>query len=68
MSFAYIQDYYQVPAAEGVRVEYTGERTPKLGTIVGTQNAHVMIKLDGELQTKPYHPTWELRYLEGAPA
>ncbi len=65
MSMEYIRDTYRVPAKRGGRVEYSGDRGgPRLGTITGTQSAHLLIKLDGEPEPSPYHPTWELRYLD----
>lgn len=63
MSFDYVRDYYRVPARKGVRVEYTGGETPKAGTIVGVKGAYIMVKLDGQSHAGPYHPTWEIRYL-----
>lgn len=60
----YIRSYYRVPAKVGGRIEYTGDRKgAKLGTITGAQGAHLLIRLDGEADAAPYHPTWELRYL-----
>jgi hypothetical protein len=38
-----------------------------LGTITGARGGHLRIKLDGDFGSNPYHPTWELRYLD-APA
>jgi len=64
MSFPYIQQAYGVPANKGVRVEYTGGKEPRQGTITDVEGAHLMIRLDGDPdETGPYHPTWELRYL-----
>lgn len=59
----YISKSYGVPAKRGGRVEYTGDREPKLGTIMGATGAHLTIRLDGEKYSHPYHPTWKLRYL-----
>lgn len=63
--FKYIQDYYKVPAEIGRRVEYTGNKEPKQGVIVGLSNQYIKIHFDGT--KKPigvFHPTWEMRYLE----
>lgn len=59
---------YSVPAKKGGRIEYTGDRKSgaKLGTITGTQGPRLLIRLDGEKHSNPYHPTWELRYLDAA--
>ena len=66
MSFEYIRSAYNVPAKKGARVEYTGGKEPRLGTITGQNGAHLNIRLDGDKSaTGPYHPTWELRYLDG---
>lgn len=64
MSLEYIQTYYGVPARIGGKVEYTGDGSSQRGTITGTQNAHLMIRLDGRHDASPFHPTWELRYLD----
>jgi hypothetical protein len=59
MSLDYIRKYYSVPARRGGRVAYTGERT-----ICGARGSHLSIRLDGCKHTMPFHPTWELRYLD----
>lgn len=63
MSLEYIQQHYNVPAKIGGRIKYT-YRGEKFGTITGESGPHLMIKLDGEKISKPYHPTWEIEYLE----
>ncbi len=55
---------YDVPAKKGGRVEYTGEKVARFGTIKGHNGSHLMILLDGNKHPFPFHPTWELRYLE----
>lgn len=64
MSMQWVRDNYRVPAKRGGRVRYTGERTPQLGTITGTKGPYLRIRLDGERRPIPFHPTWELEYLE----
>lgn len=56
----YIRDTYGVPARLGGRVKYKG----KPGTILGTRRQYLLIQLDGEEAKKPYHPTWEMEYLD----
>ncbi|NUR12319.1 MAG: hypothetical protein HOQ20_10830 [Bradyrhizobium sp.] len=68
MSIEYIRSYYQVPAKRGGRVEYTGNGKAELGTICGADGAHLSIRLDGAKHPMPFHPTWELRYLDGVEA
>ena len=63
MSMDYIRDAYGVPAKLGGRVIYEGAGPHQCGTITGTRNAHLLIRLDGESQARPYHPTWKLQYL-----
>lgn len=63
MSLAYIRNYYGVPAKKGVRVKAYG----KPGTVTGASNAHLLIKLDGEQRSNPYHPTHDIEYLEQEP-
>jgi hypothetical protein len=62
-SLRYICRTYGVPAALKGRVLYTWRGANRLGTIVGTSGAHLMIRLDGERRPAPFHPNWELRYL-----
>lgn len=67
MSIDWIRKQYGVPAKVGGRVEYTGGKTPQIGTITGARGGHLRIKLDGDFSSNPYHPTWELRYLDPPP-
>ena len=60
----WVRRNYGVPAKRGGRVEYTGDGRPKLGTIRSASGGHLAIQLDGILHTMPFHPTWELRYLD----
>lgn len=60
MSLEYIRNYYGVPAKIGARIKY-GD---KEGTITGFSGAHIEIELDGEGESRPYHPTWNIKYLE----
>jgi hypothetical protein len=55
-----------VPAKHGSRVEYSGGGKLKRGTVTGVDGAHLMIRMDDEKVSLPYHPTWELRFLDGA--
>ncbi len=66
MSFEYIQDYYKVPAETGRVVEFTGDKEPRRGVIVGCTGHYIKLQFDGEPkpQNGPYHPTWEIRYLD----
>lgn len=55
----YIRKYYNVPAKRGGRVEFEG----RPGTITGSVNGYLRIRLDGENRSRRYHPTWEIKYL-----
>ncbi len=55
----YIRRFYGVPAKQGGRIKYKG----KLGTILGSRNAHLRIRLDGEKRVANYHPEYEIEYL-----
>lgn len=71
MSMKWIRSQYGVPAKRGGRVEYTPcegstDKTGRFGTITGTSGPHLLIRLDGEKHARPYHPTWQLRYLTEA--
>jgi hypothetical protein len=68
MSMDYIRSYYDVPAKQGGRVRYSGGRHSMDGTITGAQGAHLMIRLDGQQHSMPYHPTWTIEYLDGEAA
>lgn len=65
MSMESVRKRYSVPAKRGGRVEYTGDAKPRQGTITSATNGRLNVKLDGEKRAYPFHPTWELRYLEG---
>ena len=62
-TLAYIRDRYNVPAQLHGQVRYTGSGPARLGSIVGTSGASLLIRLDGERDWAPYHPTWEIEYL-----
>lgn len=66
MSMEWIRKSYGVPAKRGGRIEYTGGRAPEFGTIVSAREGRLRIRLDGMEYTRPlpFHPTYELRYLE----
>lgn len=54
----YIRRFYGVPAKRGRRVRFKG--VP--GTITGSCNARLRIRLDGDKRSGVYHPTWEIEY------
>ncbi len=64
MTMQYIRDYYSVPAKRGGKVIYTGSIEPKTGIITSAKGAKLMIRMDGLKHARPYHPTWELQYVE----
>lgn len=55
----YIRLYYGVPAKRGAQVKYNG----RIGTIKGSKNGRLLIRLDGEKNIMQYHPTWNIEYL-----
>lgn len=65
-AFKFINKNYRVWAYPGRRVLYTGGVAPREGTIVGTYGSKLLIHLDGDHDdhVAPYHPTWELKYLD----
>lgn len=63
MSFDYIRKSYGVDVQADDRVEYTGASSPRRGTVTGADGAHLLIRLDGDLHARRYHPTWELKVL-----
>lgn len=66
MSIAWVRKTYRVPAKRGGRVEYTGCGKREFGVILGASGGHLSIRLDGVKHAMPFHPTWELRYLDAA--
>ncbi|MBB6191155.1 hypothetical protein FHS51_001377 [Sphingobium wenxiniae] len=64
MSLPWIRKTYRVPARRGGRVRYTGCGRNKLGTIRSANGGHLNIQLDGWKFSMPFHPTWELEYLD----
>jgi len=64
VSIEWIRKNYGVPAKRGMRVEYTGDGKPELGTICGARGAHLSIRMDSVKHAMPFHPTWKLRYLD----
>ena len=66
MSMSYVRNRYGGPAMRGGRVEYTGDGKKELGTIRSATDGRLNIQLDGINHTMPFHPTWELRYLDAA--
>ena len=64
MSMGWVRKNYRVPAKRGGRIEYTGDGKPEFGTIRSASGGHINVQLDGIKHTMPFHPTWEIRYLE----
>ena len=64
MSLAYIRNYYDVPATKGRRVLFDWPPTEgKEGVIVGSRDAHLRVRFDGEKSATTLHPTWNVVYL-----
>nr|WP_019365283.1 hypothetical protein [Pseudomonas luteola] len=65
MSMEFVRKWYGVPAKRGGRVLYTGDGKKEYGTIRSAEKGgHLRIQLDGLNHTMPFHPTWELTYLD----
>ena len=60
----YIRKYYDVPAKRGARVKIETFYGFDKGTIVGSRNSYLRIRLDGENEINSYHPTSNIIYLE----
>lgn len=56
MSMDYIRNYYKVHAKRGMKV-IANDST---GVIIGVRGAHLIIHLEGEKNSRIYHPTWEI--------
>jgi len=66
VTIQWIRDSYSVPAKVRGRVEYTDRDKTYLGTITGTRGPHILVRLDHAVVSRPFHPTWNIRYLDGA--
>lgn len=62
----WIRKAYGRPAKRGGRVRYLSATGPVLGTIRSARYGRLMIQLDGDKASVPFHPTWNLEYLEDA--
>lgn len=62
MSMDYIRRTYGVSAEVGRRIEYSGSGEIEHGTITGSDDARLLITLDGDDAPRRFHPTWEIKY------
>lgn len=58
MTMAYVRSKYNVPCRKGMQVK-VGDR---LGVITGARLQYLLILLDGDNQSTPHHPTYEIDY------
>lgn len=63
MSMCRIRKRYSVPAKRGARVEYSGHCSPITGTITGSIQDNLWVRLNGSKRSVILHPEWALRYL-----
>lgn len=65
-NLARIRQHYGVPASIGGRVRFRGNLATQEGTIQGVSAGgdYLDVLLDGQKQTRPFHPTWKLQYLD----
>lgn len=63
---AYIRRYYGLTAARrGVRICFTGDgagKPARYGAVVGSSNARLRVRFDGEKYISVLHPVWEVEY------
>lgn len=62
MSMEYIRRYYGVPAKRGMTITFQGEPC----VIVGSQGAHLRVRVSWRKRPVPIHPTWEVVYPDAA--
>ena len=70
--FAYINRAYGLNIVRGSRVEYTGDvkdgqRVPRQGSVTSGAGQYINVRFDDDPKKRsagPYHPTWEMRYLD----
>jgi hypothetical protein len=60
MSMDYIRNHYGVPAKRGGRIKFGND----LGTIVGSVDCHLRVRLDGAKRSIRIHAVWEVTYLD----
>lgn len=68
MSMEYIRSYYGFPARRGARVEYVGHAPVRQGVITSARSSRLMVRLDGEKHSYPFHPTCDLTCLSASSA
>jgi hypothetical protein len=56
----YIRDYYRVPAFKGAKVKFKGIEA----VIKGGKGQYLDLAFTDKSMNGPYHPTWEIEYLE----
>jgi hypothetical protein len=63
----YVRRYYGVPARRGGRVRLGAgfAKAGYEGTITRATH-YIWVRLDGARHATPFHPTWELEYLDAA--
>lgn len=68
--FAYINSHYGLSVKRGSRVEYTGGKEPRFGSVASAAGPHLNIRFDDDPKkiVGPFHPTWEMRYLTEEPS
>lgn len=59
---AYVRRVYGVPAKRGMKVKYHGDRRVKRGVITSASGGRLRVRIDGERESRRYHPTWEMQY------
>jgi hypothetical protein len=67
-SFDYINRTYGLTLKRGSRVEYTANPlAPQQGTVTSARGQYISVRFDGEAKPSgPFHPTWEMRQIDGA--
>lgn len=65
MSMKYIRETYGVPARRGAWVKFTGNphKCPSFGTVTGSRNQYINVRMDGDIKSGKYHPEWRIEYL-----
>lgn len=64
MTMEYIRRTYDVPAKRGMRVLV--DATRRLGVITSSRGPHLMVRLLGHRNPRPYHPN-DLKYDDESP-
>lgn len=63
-SFDYVRRVYGVPAGRGRRVRIRYSLTEIREGSITSASCYIYVRLDGQKRPRPFHPCWEVQYLD----